>query len=356
MKLFFCDICNESIPLQDIKDNRALTIKGKIFCRVCNPVNDVPASEPTGGSGTAAKPDSARASGGSLAVLFVGLLAALGASGYLIYERAFGGAETSALIARRFDTMEDGLRDTKQNVSMIAGNVEGLNGLRAFPKEVEKLQEDVARTRGEIETIGAGLASAEKNLNTVGNLRERLDAVVLRQDEFARGLGRLEGVLAQLQGQLKEVADRPPVIVTPEPMAGKIPDGESESPALDDRLLTLIEKLGSSDAMVRWEAVDQIRAEKEKALIPHVIKLLSDRDTFVRAQAIYALGELKATKAVPELIKLLRDDEQMIREEALTALVEVTGQNIKFDVNSKNEREKGIKRWDEWLVKNRDSL
>ena len=86
------------------------------------------------------------------------------------------------------------------------------------------------------------------------------------------------------------------------------------------------------------------------------MKLLSDRDTFVRVQAIYTLGELKATKAVPELVKMLRDDEQMIREESLNALTEITGQAIKFDVNNKSEREKGIKRWDDWVAKNKDAL
>ncbi|MFH2000148.1 MAG: hypothetical protein ABIK28_10725, partial [Planctomycetota bacterium] len=43
MKIYFCDECNESIPLQDIKDNNAVTLKGKIFCRKCNPLKEVQA-------------------------------------------------------------------------------------------------------------------------------------------------------------------------------------------------------------------------------------------------------------------------------------------------------------------------
>ena len=45
MKIYFCDICNESIPLTDLKDGRASTIKGKIFCGNCNPLNTVPESK-----------------------------------------------------------------------------------------------------------------------------------------------------------------------------------------------------------------------------------------------------------------------------------------------------------------------
>ena len=41
MKIYFCDECNESIPLQDIKDNNAVTLKGKIYCQNCNPLKEV---------------------------------------------------------------------------------------------------------------------------------------------------------------------------------------------------------------------------------------------------------------------------------------------------------------------------
>ena len=38
MKIYFCDVCNESIPLQDIKDGVATTIDGRIYCREHNPL------------------------------------------------------------------------------------------------------------------------------------------------------------------------------------------------------------------------------------------------------------------------------------------------------------------------------
>jgi archaellum component FlaC len=361
MKLFFCDICNESIPLQDIKDNRATTIKGKIFCRACNPLNELVTSDgPTAQPVLPARAESSF--GGSIALLYVGLVASLGASGYLLYERAFSGAEQGQRIASRVDRVEEDVAESKQNMKMIAGNLEGLSGLRALPARLDRIDEEVARARGELTTVGTAVAAAEKNLNTVGSLRERLDQLALRQDEITKSIGRLEGIVGTIQSELREVADRPPVIVTND--SGDA-EGTGTDPAagtgeavvgVNPKLAELVEKLGSSDAMVRWEAVDQVRVAKEKALIPHVVKLLADRDTFVRAQAIYTLGELKATKAVPDLIKLLRDDEQMIREEALTALVEITGQTIKFDLSNKTEREKGIKRWEEWLAKNKDTL
>ncbi len=362
MKLFFCDICNESIPLQDIKDNRATTIKGKIFCRACNPLNELAATEAPAAVGASAGASSGGASTASLAMLYVGVVAALGASGYLLWEKAYRSADTGQLAMKRVETVESNLGDTKQDIRLIKDSVAELAALRVIPKGLETLQEEQARIKGEIEKVNSSIAAAEKNLNTVGTLRESLDKVTLRQDEFAGKLGRLEGIVSQMQSQLKEVADRPPVLVAPnegKSEAGTPANGGSGAeaqPPLDAKLTALIEKLGSSDPMVRWEAVDQIRAAKEKALIPHVVKLLADRDTFVRAQAIYTLGELKATKAVPDLVKLLRDDEQMIREESLVALNEITNANIKFDMGNKAEREKGVKKWEDWLAKNKDSL
>ena len=38
MKIYFCDGCNESIPLDDIQAGQATTIKGKLFCRNCIPL------------------------------------------------------------------------------------------------------------------------------------------------------------------------------------------------------------------------------------------------------------------------------------------------------------------------------
>ena len=51
MKIYFCDLCNESIPLEDLKDGKASTIKGKIFCRGCNPLNTVESSTTKSGVG-----------------------------------------------------------------------------------------------------------------------------------------------------------------------------------------------------------------------------------------------------------------------------------------------------------------
>lgn len=363
MKLFFCDICNESIPLQDIKDNKSTTIKGKIFCVKCNPLNELTSSVEASAAGGSA-PGTA-VSGTLLALLFLGVALALGASGYLFYDKQFAsGPDARRAEERRIADVESSLRDLKTLVTALSGNVEDLRDLKSLPGQVDKMNQDLASKLADLEKTRKDVGAVQEGLGAVGALREKIDTVGLRQDESARSLGRLDAAIASIQKDLQTVKDRPPVIVAAAPDAAGTADpnakeGAAADPAIgvDQRLLGLIHKLSAEDSMERWEAIDQIRIGKEKSLIPHVIKLLDDRDTFVRAQAVYTLGELKAMPAVTHLVRLLRDDETMIREEALTALVVITGQNLKFDVNSsKAEREKGIKRWEEWAAKNKDTI
>ena len=46
MKIYFCDGCNESIPLTDIQAGQVTTVKGKLFCRNCIPPSPAAAAPP----------------------------------------------------------------------------------------------------------------------------------------------------------------------------------------------------------------------------------------------------------------------------------------------------------------------
>ena len=46
LKIYFCDGCNESIPLKDINENRITIDAGKIFCAQCAPKKPVARRRP----------------------------------------------------------------------------------------------------------------------------------------------------------------------------------------------------------------------------------------------------------------------------------------------------------------------
>jgi hypothetical protein len=60
MKIYFCDGCNESIPLTDIQAGQVTTVKGKLFCRNCIP--------PGGAASAAPAPPPARRGAGPVTV------------------------------------------------------------------------------------------------------------------------------------------------------------------------------------------------------------------------------------------------------------------------------------------------
>ena len=42
MKIFFCDVCNESIPVKQVQEGQVHTIKGKVICPKCLPTSERP--------------------------------------------------------------------------------------------------------------------------------------------------------------------------------------------------------------------------------------------------------------------------------------------------------------------------
>ncbi len=353
MKIFFCDVCNESIPLQDIKENKATTIKGKIFCLKCNPLNEL-----DGG----ATPSKSSSAGSPLLGFVVFLLViAVGGLGWAVYEMRFGpGNRASDDRDARIAQTEQSARDLRMAVNGLQATVEALQPLRGLPNEVQPLREKLAAQGGDITQIRTDVGAFKDAIAAAGHVAQQVEALSLKQDEVTQKFAAVNSVLDELKAAVQELRDRPPVVLAngaPERPSGSDAGAEPESAPPDSELTKVLENLNSNDPTTRWDALEKIRKRRDKALASHVLPLLDDRDTFVRGQAAYTLGELKAMPAVPRLVKLLRDDEIMVREEALTSLMVITGQTFKFDVNgSKDVRDKGIRKWEDWIASNKDKF
>lgn len=354
MKLYFCDLCNESIPLQDIKENRAATIQGKIFCRKCNPLNELAATEPQ-----AAPPAPAKSSGWVPGAVVV-LAAIVVGGGYALYGildrhgllKPPRASDARDATTDHLDRIDASLRDLENKLVASAGAADTTKLVRGLSDSIDKVVGDVARLDGQLNRL-------QEALHGSGDLREQVDRMALRLDESQQKVTQFASALGQIQATLTELQERPPVIVATPPTEGgegsAAPDPSAVAP--DPELMAILDRLSSKAPLERWEAVDRVRKRKDKALVPYVLPLLDDRDPLVRAQAIYTIGVLGASEAVPKLIKLLRDDVDTIREEALASLIAITGQNLRFAVDgSKDEREKGIRKWEDWLAKNKDKL
>ena len=79
MKIYFCDLCNESIPQEDLEQNRVTSVRGKMICARCAPsiAGAAGAAGATGTGPVAVHPAVASGSGRLVAVVAV-LLAGFG--------------------------------------------------------------------------------------------------------------------------------------------------------------------------------------------------------------------------------------------------------------------------------------
>jgi HEAT repeat protein len=96
--------------------------------------------------------------------------------------------------------------------------------------------------------------------------------------------------------------------------------GKSCNPAW---LPTLLKELGSTDAVIRYEAAGACGELGEEEAVPHLTVLVNDPDTEVQLAAIQALGKIGGTEAKNCLEECLDDPSEAIQQAAEQALNEI---------------------------------
>lgn len=348
MKIYFCDLCNESIRQEDLERSRVTTTRGKMICAKCLPATPAGGGAPgvVGGAPAAAR------GGGAVALLAI---AALGLGGWGVYQSL----ELKDALAARPDpkkTLEDlGKTDERllDDVVAIRNRLETLTtrqekiagepvALREALSEQLHRIEAAERSQQELSTL---LASLRSDREVVGKLELRLG-----------GLDKeLDGLTGQVQGLASRVAalgsaPAVPAVADPAPAA----NAPAAEPSFDAETKKRIAELSSKDEGVRWLAADHLAKKRDVAFVKYLLPLLEDKDTFVKFRVIQAMQDLNAKVAVGRLVKLLRDSADIVRGQAQDALIALTGNNERFKLEgTPAEVEKGVKAWEEWYEKNK---
>lgn len=346
MKIYFCDLCNESIPLQDIKDNLAATIKGKIYCKNHNPLKDVQAA-------VSRQPTSLLTA--FLLIVLIVLVSVL--IGLMVMNQDSTEVEYATA---------DALNKASATLDELKGNLAGLDTkLGEFDKSLiaqsetgRKMDSDLRLLKGDLLGVKSELSNISKNFQSVTNIRQRIDSMTLKQSEYnssikdlKSGLDAVNKQLADLENRIQNVASQRANRVNVNTPAVKAKNAVVQE---DPELQSILEKLKSSDEGDRFEAVYKVLDKRLKEALPEVKPLIHDKDQFVQLGAIQTVGEFLYLDALPDLVKVLRDPDVTVRDESLRQLIKMTGQNnLHFDVRgSQNEKEKAVKAWEKWL-KNR---
>ncbi|MBK9384142.1 MAG: HEAT repeat domain-containing protein [Planctomycetes bacterium] len=380
MKIFFCDVCNESIPVKLVQEGQISTVKGKMICPKCLPVAkpawEGPASEgadpvapaPLVVGSAPPRPSSSR--GGFLLGMLGCALGAAALAGFVflrqeaeedrreLHESTKG---LSALIQALADS-EQRAGDRRAEEERRFGGLEtelekSRRALDAIQELRRELDAETKRWEGRKLELEAGFAKAlGQGLEPLRSQAVRVEASVAKASSEAQGLrnelARLAGRVDMLSGRAGESG----------PVAAPAPEGSgaAEAVALKDlppAVSKQVELLKEADATKVWAALSELGNMPDPRVIPYVIPTLSHGDPFVRHQAMTLLGDLNAKEAVEKLIQALGDEESWVREGAYTALRKITRQNLRFDTHaSREQRAEAKAAWEKWWSANRDKV
>jgi len=356
MNVQFCDLCNESIPLSDLENGRAVRRNERLICAACEGAMSGAHARPAPESAAAAQAPArlvqqGAPAGGSavtavaLAFASVALVVAIGASAYLLWQLEEHGRESSAELER----LEQSLPEQTRSAS-----AEWLELARRSEQRVSDAQRELVDLGRRLDALERGVADSgtlERRIERVEERQALLTDLSSRIDHQAAALTELELALAEGRSEparsLEEPTPKVSELGTLEPEVTPTEPTEG-APTWEPLLADLASPTGSA----RWQAVQALGKTGDARVVPHLVPLLEDGDLFVRMAVARLLGDLASTQAIPALIEALDDDEVSVRESALVSLRKLSGQSIAFDPKARDgERAKRIKAWRDWWEK-----
>lgn len=385
MRIYFCDLCNESVPQGDLDHGLAVIRKGRVVCLRCERAMSHGPEPPAGAhlaagaapaAGEAAPAGGLPAPGGlvhdappppptSVAPVAhqplvhrrsrprsgVGL--ALGVSGLAL----IGVVGSAAYLYRELEQSRARLGELRDDVALEqAGLLEEHD--QRFERRNAALAEQLDAQRTEAQLLVARLEEATRHQSeALGALRAELAGLEerLRSTEGSaadlarheREISKVADTVAGLHGEVLRLAERLAEAQTsePPPPLEVAPPGEAAKPVW----WSLVGDLASQSSGARWQAVQALGDTRDPAVAEHLAPMLQDPDIFVRMATARILGDLKAVLGIPALIDGLEDPEPSVREAAFVSLRAVTGRDLRFEPDAKEaERAKQVKAWRDW--------
>lgn len=348
MKIYFCDGCNESVPLSDIQSGRVTTIKGKLFCSACLPPGvleparpNVSLSAPTSsGWGSRAFP--------WLVVLLLLALVLWQDRGLLFDAEGDPGSSAGRSEGGRAALVDDVDRLSAQMLQLDADVARQTREVTSVRADLEALRaadadHDRAATR-----LGEEIARLVELQVEAGSIVERVHLIDSRSESVQQRLAALSdavaahetalamGLTASTQGAPSTDAPAPKKADAPDPV--RVAEIESVRRLLLDEAPDL-----------RYDAIERASLGRFTELTPELIQRTSDPDMFVRMYAMEVLADFGAEDAVDPLFAALDDGNATIRRSAAEALVRLLGYDPGYDYRgSPADRKRSVEAWRKW--------
>lgn len=327
-EVHFCNLCDQSVPQDQLEAGAAIRHGGRILCASCRDALAL--------AGGGARPSGR---GGLAVVLVVGLI---------------GWAAAAYVWLEQQDLRADLMIRADGNASQLASDLRGVERRledrlvrldeRADVQDVAlaSLRQDQARAA---EAMAQQLGALERAVERVPDLADAVDRVEgrMREVEAARAVMGQES--AELRGALEVIRDG---LAELERSVAAAPAPAAEG-GFPREIEDLIAQLRDPDALQRSIALEKLGQSSDPRLVAYVEPLLRDSYEMNRYYAATSLGSWRAASSVPVLIEALADEYSLVRKAANDALMAITGADQGFDAKAPEaERRKAIERWRAW--------
>lgn len=349
MKIYFCDGCNESVPLGDIQSGRVTTIKGKLFCASCLPPGVL--EPPRSSSAAPAEGSSSRGTH-----VLLGLVVLL--LGVLVWQQRgalFGSEGVDGGAAGR---SEGGRAALVDDVDRMGAQMLQIDA------DLARLSRDVTSLRADLEDLRAADADHDRSVTRLGDEIARLLELQVEAGGIVERVHLLDGRTESLQQRFAALSDAvashetaislgvmpaadgasdvAAPVAKPEPRVDPVRQAEVES----------VRRLLLDEAPdLRYDAIERASLGRMVELVPELIQRIGDPDMFVRMYAMEVLADFGAEEAVEPLFEALDDGAATIRRSAAEALVRLLGYDPGYDYRaSPAERKRSVEEWRAWYA------
>jgi len=345
----FCDLCNTSVPLQDLERGAAVRHQGKTVGACCLAVLR---TAPAAGAAPAAPLGSRSDRGDSrLLPLGIAVLAAVAAATIFVDSRVQNLEDRSM---RKLAELDGSLKANADVVTKVGADLDGV----ARRSDFDSLGERFAA----IDAAGGKLADqlrtqSEESARANAKVLERIAEVEQhRPPDYAPTLDELRHQLQQQAAVLAELRAQPHAAPAPAQ-----PDKPADAPPPDNGLPAAlaheVQKLKDEDPAARFIAVVALLRSKNAAVVEHLLPMAKDNDVLVRRLVVDGLKDFKQAAVVDVLLVALADPADIVADTAWRSLKDLTGQKMPFDAKgSREERNRAQKTWRDWWDKNRNGF
>jgi hypothetical protein len=351
LKIYFCDACNESIPLKDLHSNRITFDAGKIFCAGCAPRRTAAVAR--------------IGAGAAIGVLGFAAMVGLAFLGGRELQRAAGESAAATKTAGRLEAELNRLRadaftraECERLLAPILESAEKVkSALSALDERVRALDE---RSRGAAQKVERDLAAVAKDLADARAATERAGKTATESAQAAAALKSALDALAAKSEELTRVLNAVVEKGSASPAAsaggaGAAPTAPADPEEAELRRLAAL--LKESDAGRRYEAVNGLANLHAAGAVEALEVALGDPESYVRDAAVRALRRHASLKSVPKIIGALRDADLFVRTSAKAALKQLVGVEPAFDPDADAaRRERGVKEFETWWAANAEKF